>query len=1058
MKKFISILLTLTLILSSGVFALAAKGDEIEFLKNGDFESNATANKVWTQVYFPGPTEHHKSGVMSLRQLVEGDTKLRLSNQDVEGVKAGAEYKFTGFIYPIDYDASAGPCVQISFFDDEGNKTDNVLTQSFNGVPKGKWTEVSFNFIAPAKTTKIGVGLRLNGHGEVYWDDVSLIGEYDEERIAAQEAYKKRLEDVYEWALAKKTEDAAEVEYINPDENILKNPGFEEADATGMGAALWNKQGDWGQYISINSDPANVYEGNYSMQIKNDNFQINPWFGVTLTDADVTPGKTYILSAMVKLVTHEQAKGAIFKVEASRINADGLKEGTGGGHSDPYIFDDSEWHEVRHVFTVPELTQTLPIYFRLQGSGEIYYDNVRLAQSTGGTAWTVKTKDTFSYTENKTNEVYAEFNNRVEPIEIGSYVNFKLKDGDRVLDEKNIPAERLTTYTYDVSLLSEEWKQYKVEVTYMSKDGTPLRKTKTEDVYRCDRPKAIGDDGLIYDREGRVITPFEAYQPFEGAIDKTKSGMSVFAEGGVTVTRSWKNFVLMKDEEIKAYLDSLYENNIYLLGQLYSTVPAGHPDIVDKQVEFVKKWKDHPAIYAWKILDEPSTHYGETKQIRLRDEMMYWLRESYIAIRQVDDFHPISCLDNNEGDYEFTARFCDILETDPYPRGNDRLAWVIPNSMETAQEAVHGEKPIVPVVQAFLYGGTNDDYMPTADGIRIEVYQTMMGGAYGFGYFGFATPDGKWYLHETDRWPGLKAFKQTGEMDEMFDYFVKEKYPTFGKYVDMDTMYESWVHENGDIYLVVLNRQPKANTIKIDLSSVNDRIKIGGYTATLINGNTPKTITGNGTFEVYMKEQLVSMYKLVPDEKIDVSALDLPKYDDLAGFDWAEDAIMTTFSEGISNDITEHTFEPGTNITRGDFAMFLIRTLGLTEGADTPNFADVDPNAHYAKEIAIGRAAGILNGVGDNKYNPEEHISRQDLMTICARGLAVKGIIDSTDRTVELEQFTDAGLTADYAAAHIAAMVRESIVKGNPDGTVNPLGNTTRAEAAVIMSRILPRT
>ena len=78
-------------------------------------------------------------------------------------------------------------------------------------------------------------------------------------------------------------------------------------------------------------------------------------------------------------------------------------------------------------------------------------------------------------------------------------------------------------------------------------------------------------------------------------------------------------------------------------------------------------------------------------------------------------------------------------------------------------------------------------------------------------------------------------------------------------------------------------------------------------------------------------------------------------------------------------------------------------------------------------------------------------------MTICARGLAVKGIIDATDRTVELEQFTDAALTADYAAAHIAAMVRESIVKGNPDGTVNPLGNTTRAEAAVIMSRILPR-
>ncbi|MBR3576119.1 MAG: S-layer homology domain-containing protein [Clostridia bacterium] len=34
-------------------------------------------------------------------------------------------------------------------------------------------------------------------------------------------------------------------------------------------------------------------------------------------------------------------------------------------------------------------------------------------------------------------------------------------------------------------------------------------------------------------------------------------------------------------------------------------------------------------------------------------------------------------------------------------------------------------------------------------------------------------------------------------------------------------------------------------------------------------------------------------------------------------------------------------------------------------------------------------------------------------------------------------------------------MVIEGIVKGNPDQTINPLGNTTRAEAAVMMYRII---
>ncbi|MBR3577084.1 MAG: hypothetical protein IKL42_06750, partial [Clostridia bacterium] len=426
MKKFISILLTLTLILSSGVFALAAKGDEIEFLKNGDFESNATANKVWTQVYFPGPTEHHKSGVMSLRQLVEGDTKLRMSVQTVEGVKAGAEYKFTGYIYPISYDPTSGPLVQFSFFDDDGNKTDSVASQSLNGVAKNKWSEVNFTFTAPSNTTKIEVGLRLNGTGEVYWDDVSLVGAYDEERIAAKEALEKQLNDVYEWAVAKQAEDAGEIAYMDENENILPNPGFEILNATKDGLEGYIRQGNWGDYAFVNANPENVYEGKYSLGIKNDNYQSNPWISTTFTTGDFVANAEYILSAQVKIVTHEQAKGAFFKTEMSKT-IDGIKEGTGGGASDTYIFDDNEWHEIKHTFMIGEGTDTLSVYFRLQGSGELYFDNVRLARSAGGSAWTVTSKDTFSYTENGTNSIYAEFNNKIEPIEVGSYVNFKLK-------------------------------------------------------------------------------------------------------------------------------------------------------------------------------------------------------------------------------------------------------------------------------------------------------------------------------------------------------------------------------------------------------------------------------------------------------------------------------------------------------------------------------------------------------------------------------------------------------------------------------------------------------
>ncbi|MBQ7037107.1 MAG: S-layer homology domain-containing protein, partial [Clostridia bacterium] len=57
--------------------------------------------------------------------------------------------------------------------------------------------------------------------------------------------------------------------------------------------------------------------------------------------------------------------------------------------------------------------------------------------------------------------------------------------------------------------------------------------------------------------------------------------------------------------------------------------------------------------------------------------------------------------------------------------------------------------------------------------------------------------------------------------------------------------------------------------------------------------------------------------------------------------------------------------------------------------------------------------------------------------------------------SADLGSFSDAGLIADYAQTHVSAMVAEGLIRGNADGTINPLGNTTRAEAAVIMQRLL---
>ena len=85
---------------------------------------------------------------------------------------------------------------------------------------------------------------------------------------------------------------------------------------------------------------------------------------------------------------------------------------------------------------------------------------------------------------------------------------------------------------------------------------------------------------------------------------------------------------------------------------------------------------------------------------------------------------------------------------------------------------------------------------------------------------------------------------------------------------------------------------------------------------------------------------------------------------------------------------------------------------------------------------------------------PEKSITRQDLITLAYRAFLAKGYIKETEDMSSLEQFADKTDISDYAKTAMASMVASGIIKGS-DGNVNPLGNATRAEVAVVCARLL---
>ncbi|MOA42755.1 Cellulosome-anchoring protein precursor [compost metagenome] len=81
------------------------------------------------------------------------------------------------------------------------------------------------------------------------------------------------------------------------------------------------------------------------------------------------------------------------------------------------------------------------------------------------------------------------------------------------------------------------------------------------------------------------------------------------------------------------------------------------------------------------------------------------------------------------------------------------------------------------------------------------------------------------------------------------------------------------------------------------------------------------------------------------------------------------------------------------------------------------------------------------------------------MATMIARAIRIIQGTNSNNSTVSydkvLSRFKDSGSIPSWAAQDVAWLVEYNLLKGNPQGGFNPDGSTTRAEAAVLIIRVL---
>ncbi len=164
-------------------------------------------------------------------------------------------------------------------------------------------------------------------------------------------------------------------------------------------------------------------------------------------------------------------------------------------------------------------------------------------------------------------------------------------------------------------------------------------------------------------------------------------------------------------------------------------------------------------------------------------------------------------------------------------------------------------------------------------------------------------------------------------------------------------------------------------------------------------------------------------------------------FTDMANHPWAKEAVEGLYYAGIINGMEEGIFNPAGAVTREQFSKMVVQLFGVSTNEINTKFIDVNPTAWYAPYIASAMQAGYIQGQSNEYFGIGESIMRQDMATILYRALG-----DQNSRAVL--NFSDVDNIAPYAMDAIAELVGLKVINGYEDGSFNPRGTATRAEAA----------
>ncbi len=223
--------------------------------------------------------------------------------------------------------------------------------------------------------------------------------------------------------------------------------------------------------------------------------------------------------------------------------------------------------------------------------------------------------------------------------------------------------------------------------------------------------------------DGKDYIPFAmgiSYAPDQG---KGAEALRDIAAHGLDSVNIIFNSSRLKDEQIQEGLDLCHSLGLKVIYWMQYDTTKGYKPVREEVVRIAQKFKDHPALVAWKMIDEPE---GWWQRVGTEADLL----DMYNAIRKADPYRPVftnHCGHWKRGYGQYGGlESTDVYSFDRYPIGRTLMAMeqIVEVVDDMAFDGVRDGKPVAFWCQ--LYGSYDSPREPTPEENVCQTYLCLI--------------------------------------------------------------------------------------------------------------------------------------------------------------------------------------------------------------------------------------------------------------------------------------------------------------------------------------------